>query len=58
MDYLDPLSFWAKNTLHNVGELVGNLTDLRRTRSQFFEAPTALDATEKFFPINFYMSLA
>jgi hypothetical protein len=58
MASLDPLPVWAKNTLHDVGELVDNPTDPRRTRSQFFEAPTALDATEKLFPIHFYMSLA
>jgi hypothetical protein len=54
----DPLPVWAKKTLHDVGELVDNPTDPRRTRSQFFEAPTALAATEKLFPIHCYMSLA
>lgn len=55
---LEPLPVWAKKTMHDTGELVGNLVDLRRTRSQFFETPTKLNATENFFPINFYMSLA
>ena len=40
----DPLPVWAKNTLHDVNKLVGNSADPRRTRSQFFEAPTDLDA--------------
>jgi hypothetical protein len=43
--------------LHDVGELVDNPTDPRRTRSQFFEAPTSLDAIVKFLPINLYISL-
>ena len=54
----DPLPVWAKKTLHDVGELVDNLADPRRTRSQFFEAPTDLDATKNLLPINLYMSLA
>lgn len=58
MDALDPLLVWSKKTLHDAGELVGNLADPRRTRSQFFEAPIALASTQKFMPIYFYMSLA
>jgi hypothetical protein len=32
--------------------------DTRRTRTQFFGAPQALDATKHFMPIHCYMSLA
>jgi len=53
----DPLPVWAKKTLHDADELVDNPTDPRRTRSQFFEAPTALATTKKMLPIHCYMSL-
>jgi hypothetical protein len=53
----DPLPVWAKKTLHDAGELVGNPIDLRRTGSQFFEAPTALATIEKFLPIHCYILL-
>ena len=57
MAALDPLPVSAKNTLHDVDELVDNPTDPRRTRLQFFEALNVLASAKKFLPINFYMSL-
>ena len=51
------LPTWVEKTLQDAGELVGDPTDTRRTRSQFFEAPQALDTMEPFLPINFYMKL-
>jgi hypothetical protein len=48
---------WAEKTLQDAGELVGDLADTRRTRSQFFGAPQALDAIEPLLLIHFYMSL-
>jgi hypothetical protein len=48
---------WAEKTLQDAGELVGDLLDTRRTRSQFFGAPQALATTENFLPIHCYMSL-
>jgi hypothetical protein len=48
---------WAEKTLEDAGELVGDPTDTRRTRSQFFGAPQALAATEPLLPIHFYISL-
>lgn len=50
-----PLLVWAKKTLHDVSELVGNPADPRRTRSQFFDGPAALAATENMLSINCYM---
>jgi hypothetical protein len=51
------LPTWAEKTLQDVGELVGDLADTRRTRSQFLGAPQALAATKPLLPIHFYMSL-
>jgi hypothetical protein len=51
------LPTWAEKTLQDAGELVGHPTDTRRTRSQFFGAPQAMDATENLMPIHCYMSL-
>lgn len=48
---------WAKKTLQDAGELVGDPVDVRRTRSQFFGAPQALATTEPLLPIYFYMTL-
>jgi hypothetical protein len=48
---------WAEKTLQDVGELVGDPADTRRTRSQFFGAPQALATTEPFLNIHLYMSL-
>ena len=36
---------WAKITLQDVGDLVGDPTDTRRTKSYFEEPPLALAAT-------------
>ena len=51
------LPTWAEKTLQDAGELVGDPADTRRTRSQFFGAPQALDAKKPLLPINFYMKL-
>jgi hypothetical protein len=48
---------WAEKTLQDEGELVGDLADTRRTRSQFFGAHQTLDTTEPLLPIHFYMKL-
>jgi hypothetical protein len=48
---------WAEKTLEDAGELVGDPADTRRTRSQFFGAPQALDDTKPLIPIHFYISL-
>jgi hypothetical protein len=48
---------WAQKTLQNVGELIGDPADTRRTRSQFFWAPQDLAAIETLLPIHLYMSL-
>jgi hypothetical protein len=37
---------WAHTTLHDVGDLVGDPADTRRTRSDFKEHPVALTSTE------------
>jgi hypothetical protein len=37
---------WVQSTLQAVGDLVGDLMDPRRTRSQFEEAPHALTTTK------------
>jgi hypothetical protein len=50
------LPTWAEKTLQDVGELVGDPADTRRTRSHFLGAPQALDAIGPLFPIRFYMS--
>jgi hypothetical protein len=39
------LPTWAKKTLQDASELVGNPADTRRTRSQFFGASQAMAAT-------------
>lgn len=52
MSALDPLLVWAKKALHDAGELVDNLVDPRRKRSEFFKAHIDLDATQKFLPIH------
>jgi hypothetical protein len=39
---------WAQTTLQDVGDLVGDPADTRRTRSDFKEPPVALTATEPF----------
>jgi hypothetical protein len=43
--------------LQDVGELVGDPADTRRTRSHFFGAPQALAATKPLMTIHCYMSL-
>lgn len=50
------LPTWVEKTLQDFGELVGDPTDARRTRSQFVGAPQALATTEPFIPIHFYMN--
>jgi hypothetical protein len=48
---------WAEKTLQDVGELVSDPADIRRTRSQFFGALQALDTMEPLLCINLYMTL-
>jgi hypothetical protein len=48
---------WSEKTLQDAGELVGDPTDTRRTRSQLFGAPQALATTKPLLPIHFYMKL-
>jgi hypothetical protein len=48
---------WAKKTLQDAGELVGDPADTRRTRSQFFGDPQALATKKPFFPIHLYISI-
>jgi hypothetical protein len=43
---------WAEKTLQDAGELVSDPANTRRTRSQFFGAPQALDAIEPLIPIH------
>ena len=46
------LPTWVEKTLQDVGELVGDPADARRTRSHIFGAPQALDVTEPLLPIH------
>ena len=46
---------WAQNTLQDVGDLVGNPTDTRRTQFDFEEPPLALTATEPMPPKNIFL---
>jgi hypothetical protein len=41
---------WAKTTLQDAGDLVGDPADTRRTRSDFEEPPLALTSTEPMPP--------
>jgi hypothetical protein len=47
---------WAQTTLQDAGDLVGDPTDLRRTRSQFEEPPRVLTTTEPMFPMHCYVA--
>eukprot|EP00253_Pinus_taeda_P018830 PITA_18830 len=51
------LPTWVEKTLQDVGELVSDPADARRTRSQFFGDSQALDAAKPLLPIHFYMTL-
>jgi hypothetical protein len=42
----EPRPKWAKTTLQDAGDLVGDPADTRRTRSDFEEPPLALTSTE------------
>jgi hypothetical protein len=46
---------WAQPTLQDAGDLVGDPTDTRRTRSDFEEPPLALTATEPFPPMHLFL---
>jgi hypothetical protein len=50
MDAPTQLPTWADKTLKDAGELVGDPADTKRTRSQFFGDPQALDTNKNFFP--------
>jgi hypothetical protein len=46
---------WAQTTLHDVGDLVGELDDTKRTRSDFEETPLAFTATEPLPPGHLFL---
>jgi hypothetical protein len=46
---------WAHTTLQDVGDLVGDPTDTRKTRYEFEGPPLALTATEPFPPKNLFL---
>jgi hypothetical protein len=46
---------WAQSTLQDAGDLVGDPTDPRRTRSQFEDPPHVLTTTEPMMPLHCYM---
>jgi hypothetical protein len=46
---------WAKTTLHDAGDLVGDPADTRRTRSDFEEPPLALTTIELMPPKNLFL---
>ena len=50
---------WAANTIHVAGELVGNPSDPRRTRSQFESALSMKDPllAEKCYQTHRYMNM-
>jgi hypothetical protein len=46
---------WAQTTLQDVGDLVGDTTDTRRTQFDFEEPPLALTSTEPLPPRNIFL---
>jgi hypothetical protein len=46
---------WAQTTLEDVGDLVGDPTETRRTRSDFEDPPIALTATEPFLSTHIFL---
>ena len=58
IDGLEIRPKWAQKTLQSAGELVGDPTDLRRTRYQFEGAPHVLTATNPLYPMHAYIVLA
>jgi hypothetical protein len=46
---------WAKTTLQDVGDLVGDPTDTRRNRFDFKDPPLALISTELMSPRNIFL---
>jgi hypothetical protein len=44
---------WAQTTLQEVGEVVGDLVDWRRTRSKFEDPPHALETTKPMIIMHF-----
>jgi hypothetical protein len=46
---------WAKTTLQDAGDLVGDPADTRRTQSDFEEPPLALTATELMPPRHLFL---
>jgi hypothetical protein len=46
---------WAKNTLQDAGDIVGDPNDTRRTQSNFEEPPLSLTATELMPPRNIFL---
>jgi hypothetical protein len=52
---LEPRPKWAQTTLQDAGDLVGDLADTRRTRSNFEDPPLALTANEPFPPRHIFL---
>jgi hypothetical protein len=52
---LEQRPMWAKTTLQDAGDLVGDPPDTRRTRSNFEEPPLALTATEAMPPRHLFL---
>ena len=46
---------WAHTTLQDIGDLVGDLTNNRMTRSDFEEPPLALTATKPLLPRHLFL---
>jgi hypothetical protein len=46
---------WAKTTLQDAGDLVGDPADTRRTQSDFEEPPLALTATKTMPPMHLFL---
>jgi hypothetical protein len=52
---LDKRPKWANTTLQDVGDLVGDPTDTRRTRFDFEESPLALTSIEPMPPMHLFL---
>jgi hypothetical protein len=50
-----PRPKWAKTTLQDVGDLVGDSANTRRTRYDFEEPPLALTTTELMPPKHIFL---
>jgi hypothetical protein len=52
---LEKRSKWAKTTIHDVEDLVGDRTDTMRTQSDFKEPPLSLTSTKSMPPKNIFL---